>query len=241
MRSVGARPFGSTLLVVDDDQAFATMLCDALSPRGYVVHVAAAGRAAVELAHAVNADLVIVDVLADRQGLLVCADLHKRLSVPIIIISGTQWQHAAALGFELGAFDFVAKPVSVDDLDERLQRALRTAREEQHARPATDLVVGPLAIDTRRRLTTVGDHRVALTRTEYRLLCTLVTCANRVVSVADLAAAHWGYYDVALDLSVRVHLRRIRAKLRALPAPCPRIETVRGLGYRLCWAPDPAA
>jgi two-component system KDP operon response regulator KdpE len=93
-------------------------------------------------------------------------------------------------------------------------------------------------VDSARRQITVDAHRLALTPTEYKLLCSLVARAEHVVSVAELAEAHWGCYDPSLDLSVRVHLRRIRAKLRAVPTHCPQLVGVRGFGYRLVWLAD---
>jgi DNA-binding response OmpR family regulator len=103
--------FSSTLLLLEDDCALATMLRDGLSARGFMVYVAASGEAAQHLADAVKPTLVMIDLtLPDRSGLLVCADLHQRLSVPIIIISGTRRKDDAALGFKLGACDFLAKP-----------------------------------------------------------------------------------------------------------------------------------
>jgi DNA-binding response OmpR family regulator len=97
--------------------------------------------------------------------------------------------------------------------------------------------LGPLTVDPARRLVGVSGHEVATTPTEYRLLSVLLERADQAVSVRELAEVVWGNYDPSLDESLKVHLRRLRAKLRATPGRSPELIAVRGFGYRLVWGP----
>ena len=235
---------GATILLVEDDQSLALMLRDRLTTRGYCVWHAASAAEAEVMALELSPDLMILDLmLPDMHGLVLCAHLSEQTAVPIIICSGTKRKDDAALALKLGAVDFVAKPFSSDELELRVQGALRRAgsvpargsSEEPDTR-----IVGPLAISHARRQVTLGGHEVRATPTEYRLLSMLAGRANRVVSRQELAEAVWGYHDPAAGRALDVHLRRLRAKLKALPVPSPALSAVRGFGYELTWESDSA-
>jgi DNA-binding response OmpR family regulator len=121
----GSEHPGPTILLVEDDQALAEMLRDGLSADGYVVSVAPTGAAAEALVDSVKPDIILIDLmLPDEHGLLLCANLKQRVSAPMIVYSGTRRRDDAALAFKLGAADFVPKPVSLQELEIRMQRAL---------------------------------------------------------------------------------------------------------------------
>jgi DNA-binding response OmpR family regulator len=214
------------------------MLRDALTAQGYLVCLVPTGAAAEALVDSVKPDLIVIDLmLPDEHGLLLCANLKPRTSAPIIVYSGTRRREDAALAFKLGAADFVHKPVSVEELAIRIQRALHVPGANTAFERQTRMTLGPLAVDGARRIVTVSGQELATTPTEYRLLSVLLQRADETVSVAELAEAVWGNHDSSLQESVKVHLRRLRAKLRATPARSPELIAVRGFGYRLVWDP----
>ena len=86
-----------------------------------------------------------------------------------------------------------------------------------------------------RSTVSVAGHEIVTTPTEYRLLCLLAERVNQVVSVKELTEAVWGYHDSSVEASLRVHLRRLRLKLKAAPARSPDLLVLRGFGYRLAW------
>jgi len=231
----------ATILLVEDDPTVAAMLKDRLEARGYRVWHAASAAEAEAMAGELRLDLVILDLmLPDAHGLVLCAELKEKQAAPIIICSGTKRKDDAALGFKLGADDFVAKPFSVGELEARIEAVLRRAA----ARPATDSPpaaspsrgvqrIGELAIDQAGCRVTLGGQVVLLTPTEYRLLCALAVRPDEVLSREELAEHIWGYHDPAVGRSLDVHMRRLRAKLDAGAAPPPALVTVRGFGYRL--------
>jgi DNA-binding response OmpR family regulator len=225
------------ILLIEDDADLAGMLSDTLATRGYRVwHATTAADAELLLAQA-RPDLIIVDLmLPDRHGLLLCADLKDRIGVPVIICSATRRKEDAALGFALGADDFLAKPFSVDELQARLQAALgRAGSRTAAATPAAPDVqqIGCLVIDRTECRAALGDQALPLTPTEYRLLCAVASRPRQVVSREALADEVWGEHNPAIVRSLDVHMRRLRAKLQATAVPGPRVTTRRGFGYQL--------
>jgi two-component system response regulator RegX3 len=250
----GVQRAHATILLIEDDLAIVRMLRDRLGARGYTVWHAATGAEAEAIGEEILPDLVIVDlVLPDANGLVLCADLRKRWTAPIIICTASTRPDDAVLGFKLGADDFVRKPFSTDELEARIEAALRrpalvgqpstrnpgaasqTPRSEESVQ-----VLGPLEIDRARCRALVGGAQVHLTPTEYRLLCVLADQPNHVVPSNEVAQRVWGSHDLGIGRSLQVHMRRMRAKLNAGPARPPAIVAVRGFGYELVWDSDAA-
>jgi DNA-binding response OmpR family regulator len=231
------------ILLVEDDPAFATMLKDTLGVRGYCVWHAGTAVEAEVMADEVRPDLIIVDLmLPDTHGLVLCANLREKQPAPIIICSATKRKDDPVLGLKLGADDFIAKPFSVDELQARVEAALRRASlgtgtpappEEASER------IGQLVIDKPRCQVRLGGREIGLTPTEYRLLCALASRPDHVLSREELAERVWGHYDPGIGRSLDVHLRRLRAKLNTGPVPPPALLTVRGFGYQLAREPRP--
>jgi DNA-binding response OmpR family regulator len=227
----------TTILLVEDDHALADLLRESFTADGYVVCLAPTGAVAEALIDSIKPDLIFIDLmLPDEHGLLLCANLKQRSSAPIIVYSGTRRKDDAALAFRLGATDFVPKPASLRELQIRIQRALQMPGSSMLSQRPTHRL-GPLALHAARRVVTLSEQELAITPTEYRLLYFLLERADQAVSVRELAEVVWGHYDSSLDESARVHLRRLRAKLRAVPGRSPELIAVRGFGYRLVWHP----
>jgi DNA-binding response OmpR family regulator len=212
------------------------MLRDRLTTGGYSVWRAASGAEAEAIGDEVEPDLVIVDLmLPDTSGLVLCADFRERWQVPIIICTASKRPEDVVLGFKLGADDFVRKPFSSDELEARIAAVLRRTAPHRAGEVADEDVtlIGNLAIDRARCTAAVGGQPVHLTPTEYRLLCALADRPNRVLSSQQLAERVWGSHDPGIARSLQVHIRRMRAKLRAGPVQPPPLVAVRGFGYQL--------
>ena len=230
----------ATILLVEDDPAIGDMLVDRLGRSAYYVWHATSAAEAEAIADEVRPDLIIVDLaLPDTHGLVLCANLKERLAAPIIICSGSKRKEDPILGFKLGADDFVAKPFSLDELEARIERALRRSVEIPSAESssASTLRVGELIVDQARRRVTLGGEAVPLTPTEYRLLCLLASRPDQVLARQELAEPVWGYYDTGVARSLDVHIRRLRAKLYAGPVQPPKVVAARGFGYQLVSEP----
>ena len=137
------------------------------------------------------------------------------------------------LGLELGGDDYLAKPFSPRELVSRIRAVLRRTRAPAVTEaPSSELIHGPLRMNTGQHKAWVKDTALPLTLTEYRLLQVLLSDPGKAFSRADLVdRAYPGNHHVS-DRTLDSHVRRIRAKLRDAGAP-PMVETVHGLGYRL--------
>ena len=226
-----------SILLAEDDPAIAAMLKDVLEFKGYQVWLAESGAEVEAILKDSIPDLIILDLmLPDTNGLVLFFDIKARADVPIIICSGTKRKEDAVLGLRLGAEDFIPKPFSAQELQARIEAVLRRkqVRRTPDARGEGGLEqFGHLVVDRTRCRVSVGDRELQLTPTEYRLLSLLVTRADEVVAKKELAEAVWGGYDPDIGRTLDVHMRRLRAKLRAGGTSAPRLETVRSFGYRL--------
>ena len=231
----------ATILMVEDDPTLATMVRDTLGNRGYCVWLATNAAEAEAMLDEVRPDLIVVDLmLPDKHGLLLCASLKERQAAPVIICSGTKRKEDPLIGFKLGADDFIAKPFSVDELEVRIEAALRRVvpNLDTKPQPTRDMqAIGDLVIERARCRVTVDGKELRLTPTEFRLLCALADRPDEVVSRKELAEQVWGYHDLGVARSLDVHMRRLRGKLRGSSSGTL-LLTVRGFGYRLASQPE---
>jgi DNA-binding response OmpR family regulator len=235
----------ATIQLVEDDPALAAMLVDRLGAKGYCVWHAVNAAEAEQMLGEVQPDLIIVDLmLPDKHGLVLCANFHEVWNGPIIICTASKRPEDLVLGFKLGADDYIGKPFSMDELEARIDVALRRSSSRPSARMASDdgtQRIGELVIDKVRCRAVLGSDVVRLTPTEYRLLCALADRPNEVVSREELAQQVWGYHDPDVSRSLDVHMRRLRTKLGAGTVPAPTILTVRGFGYQMAQEPEGVA
>ena len=227
---------GAEILLVEDDPATAGLLVDLLASAGYRVrHVPDAAGARARIGE-LDPDLVILDImLPDVSGLVLCSELRARWSGPILLLSATRRKSDPIIGLRLGADDFIAKPFAIEHLLARVEAALRHAPlRAAGASESGDGAchIGGLVIDRARCQVKVGGLKLPLTPTEYRLLCALADRPDEVRSHKELATQVWGYYDQGIARSLAVHMRRLRAKLKA-GRVLPSVVSVRGFGYRL--------
>ena len=231
------------ILVVEDDPGLAVALRDRLEAGGYQTWRAETAAEALAMADELKPALFILDLmLPDMHGLVLCANIREKSSAPIIICSGTKRKDDPVLAFKLGAIDFIGKPFAMDELEARVEAALRRSLHgsPNSAKVSGIVALGQLAIDDRRRRVTLGDQVIKCTPTEYRLLCLLATRPNTVISRDELAEKIWGLSDRGIRRSLDVHLRRLRAKLTAGSEESPSLIAVRGFGYQLVWEPEQA-
>jgi DNA-binding response OmpR family regulator len=216
------------ILVIEDEARILSFLARGLEAEGYRVEGASDGRDGLVRAVQEEWDLVLLDLmLPGLDGLDVLDALHRRRpDLPVLILSARADLPTKLRGFELGASDYVAKPVALDELLARVRVQLRRSRPDDGS---TSLRGGRLVLDLARRQASLGDVVCDLSDREFRLLHHLVLHAGEVISRERLLAEVWGYTFDPCSNVVEVCVRRLRKKL----GPEAPIETVRHAGYRL--------
>ncbi|MFG1464227.1 response regulator transcription factor [Xanthobacter sp. DSM 24535] len=218
------------LLVIEDDLDLNRQLATALGGAGYAVDTAFDGEEGLHLGETQPYDAVVLDIgLPKLDGISVLEAWRRgQRTMPVLILTARDRWSDKVQGFDAGADDYVAKPFHMEEVLARIRALLR--RSTGHA--SSELVCGPVRLDTRSGRVTVSGHAVKLTSHEYRLLSYLMHHAGRVVSRAELVEH---LYDQDFDRdsnTIEVFVGRLRKKI-----DCDLIQTVRGLGYLLA-APD---
>src|SRR5262249_13784172 len=195
---------------------------------GYRVVKAARGE---EVAAAVGNHrprLVVLDVgLPDIDGLEVCRRLRQTSTIPVIFLTARDTEIDRVLGLELGADDYVTKPFSPPELVARVKAVLRRA---DGAAAAPDVVqLGDLTVDAARREVRIGDEPIAFPGKVFELLNFRAARPGLALSRQQILDGVWGYDWFGDARTVDVHIAQVRKKV----AGHVRIDTVRGVGYRL--------
>jgi DNA-binding response OmpR family regulator len=219
------------VLLIEDDPAVREGLQLALSHLGHDVVAASDGESGLVAASSQDPDVVVLDLmLPGIDGFEVCRRLRGTGSIPIIMLTARSDDFDVVAGLEAGADDYLVKPVAIKELTARLRALRRRTRPTGQAAPTLsfgDLQIRPLAGEVTR-----NGARIALTRTEFRLLCELAQHAGLVLSRQQLLERVWEY-EYGDERLVDVHVGRLRAKIEDEPGNPRHLVTVRGLGYKL--------
>ena len=220
------------VLLVEDDEGIRASMRLALESEGYSVAEAESTEHALPAFSARNPDVVLVDLMLPGKDGFECCKLIRRTSdVPIIMVTARSDSHDVVAGLEAGADDYVTKPFVMKELTARIRASLRRARDPRAA--GTPLVVGDLEIRPDEGTVLLSGREVALTKTEFRLLCEMASTPGRVFSREVLLDAVWGYGYFGDARLVDVHIRRLRTKVEPDPGQPTHVLTVRGLGYKV--------
>ena len=214
------------ILVVEDDADLSRQLKDALKDEGYAVDVASDGEEGHFLGDTEPYDAVILDLglpLIDGVSVLQKWRADGKAFPVLILTARDQWSEKVA-GFDAGADDYLTKPFHTEELMARLRALLR--RASGHTTDTID--IGDLSVDNRSARAFVSGMSIKLTSHEFRLLSYMASHRDRVISRTELVEH---IYDQDFDRdsnTIEVFVGRLRRKIGT-----DRIETVRGLGYRL--------
>jgi DNA-binding response OmpR family regulator len=223
-----------SLLFIEDDDGIRLALSLALEDEGYSVRQAPTGTDGLVDFDAHPADLVLLDLrLPDMSGFDVCRSLRAKSTVPIIMITAQTDTHDMVAGLEAGADDYVTKPVIPKELAARIRALLRRVHL-QGASAASDVSsFGDIELRRTQGIVLKSGVEVALTKTEFRLMCEFADHAGAVLSRDQLLERVWGYEYLGDSRLVDAHVRRLRVKIEDQPDDPRLIVTVRGIGYRL--------
>jgi two-component system phosphate regulon response regulator PhoB len=222
-----------TILVVEDEDALATLLQYNLEKEGYEIRVASDGEEALVSVDEKLPDLIVLDwMLPKVSGIEVCRRLRQKpetRNVPIIMMTARGEESDRIRGLDTGADDYVVKPVSMSELAARVRAVLRRLRP---GLAEDEVKIGDIIIDRVGHRVKRAGLEVHLGPTEFRLLDYLMRHPGRVLSREQLLDAVWGS-DVYVEArTVDVHIGRLRKALN-LPQTEDPIRTVRAAGYAL--------
>lgn len=220
------------VLVVEDYRPLAETLEYQLQRAGYEVYRAADGRDALNQCRLVLPDVVFLDVdLPVMSGIEVCKQLRADSATRealILMLSALGEESDQLVGLAVGADDYVVKPVeSYKVLLQRLKALLR--RRESVPDDSDSVSHRGVTVDRRRFVVTVAEEPLKLTKSEFRLLDTLIRQPGRAFSRGELVDAALGEDTMVLERTIDVHVRALRKKMGD---SADLIETVRGVGYR---------
>lgn len=221
-----------TLLLIEDDTRLADLMQEYLQQEGYRVLVESRGDTAVQRIKTEQPDLIILDVmLPGMDGMAVCRQAREFYTKPILMLTAKDEDIDQVLGLELGADDYVIKPVKPRVLLARIQNLLRRQASFSSISTNDDLRFGNLYIDVQHRSVQLAEESVELTSQEFDLLHFLANKAGTVLSRDAIFQALSGIDYDGLDRSVDIRIARLRKLLKDDPAKPRFIKTVRNKGY----------
>ncbi len=219
-----------TILLVDDEPDILEIISYNLKAEGYKVKTASSGREGVEKAKKVRPDLILLDVMMpEMDGIEACEQIRKTPGLEHTIIAfltarGEDYSQVA--GFEVGADDYIAKPVKPKVLTSRLKALLRR-RPLKPAKSEERTTLGDMVIDIERYHIEIKGKVVELPRKEFELLGLLASKPGKVFTRDEIMDRIWGTQVIVGGRTIDVHIRKLREKIGD-----ERIKTIKGVGYK---------
>ena len=234
------------ILLVEDDLVLSLILTKVLKANHYAIDHANDGQVGLELATAVEYDLLLLDVQMPKlDGISLCQQLRSQgYRNPILLLTANDSDAVAVAGFEAGADDYIVKPCAPEVLLARMRTLLRrsgaaalTAANRSVANSLA-LTWGKLVLDLESGRVKFDEQVISFTATEFNLLELFLRNPDRIFSRSAILDRLWGFDDAPTDRAIVTHIKDVRKKLRAGELMEELIETVYGMGYRLKPAPQ---
>lgn len=222
------------VFLVEDDDSLASLVKDYLELQGYQVSVESHGDKATDRILADKPDIVILDImLPGKNGLDICRELRSQIDVPVMMLTARTDEIDQVVGLEVGADDYICKPVQPRLLMARINALLR--RAQQMSAPAEEnsheLTFGQLVVHATKQEVFFAGEPIELTTNETELLIHFAQNADQVLSRDDLLSQLRGFGYDGLDRTVDMLVSRLRKKLGDDPSKPKRIKTVWKKGY----------
>lgn len=217
------------VLVVDDESDILELLKYNLSKEGYDVKVASNGVKGVEIAKSFEPDLILLDIMMPKQdGVETCRQIREipeLANVFVIFLTARSEEYSEVAAFEMGADDYITKPIKPRALMSRINALFR--RESKKKKDSQKIMVGDLEVDRSSYTVILENKKINLPKKEFELLYFLAQNPGKVFSRDELLKNIWGTDVYVLARTVDVHIRKVREKIGD-----GYISTVKGVGYK---------
>lgn len=216
------------ILVVDDHEKIRKLMEIYLKQEGYNVLHAENGEKAMQVLESKNADLVIADIMMPRMdGYELTRELrHANFNVPILMVTAKDTFSDKKQGFNLGADDYMTKPVDMEELILRVKALLRRSKISSDKQ----IILGEITLDYESIEIRTPLQTIVLPKKEFYLLYKLLSYPKKIFTRQELMDDIWGFESEADERTVDVHIKRLREKFGEYPEF--EIVTIRGLGYK---------
>ena len=225
---MGKKP-SHKVLVVDDEEPILELLKYNLEKEGYEVKVASNGHQAVEIARKFKPEVVLLDIMMPQMdGVETCRQLRAMtdlVNTYIVFLTARSEEYSEVAAFDVGADDYITKPIKPRALMSRIQALLR--RDTKGKTTSGQITAGDLVIDRSSYTIRLRGQEINLPKKEFELLFFLAQHPNKVFSRDDLLQNIWGSDVYVLARTVDVHIRKVREKIGD-----DYIATVKGVGYK---------
>jgi two-component system KDP operon response regulator KdpE len=223
----------SRVLLVEDEPQIRRFVRLALEHQECDVTEAATAAAGLLAAGEIKPDLVILDLgLPDRDGLDFIRDLRTWATLPILVLSARSLESDKVAALDAGADDYLSKPFGIQELLARVRALLRRHARDAQATPLVQLCGDAVEVDLARRTVSRDGVPLHLTPIEFRLLATLISHDDRVLTHRQLLREVWGEGHSESGHYLRIYVGRLRHKLEADPTRPHHLLTETGVGYR---------
>lgn len=222
-----------TILLVDDEQDIVEFVRYNLQKENFTVLTAKNGKEALVQAQ-LKPDLVLLDVMMpELDGIEVLKHLKKNPQtehIPVIFLTAKGSEIDEVIGLELGADDYIIKPISILKLIARVKNVLRKHEGKETGVEQDKITVGAVEIIPLQHVVMVNRKKVFFPKKEFEVLLHLAKHEGQVVNRDSLLTAVWGTEVIVGDRTIDVHIRKIREKLEVF---ANYIETIKGVGYKM--------
>jgi len=219
------------ILFVEDNEELKELMSRFLVKAGYSIFCARSGEEAIKFWEEEQTKLVLLDImLPNMDGFAVCANLRKKGEVPIIILSAMSDKDAKMSAFELGADDYMEKPIDIDILNAKITALFKRYYDRKNN--GNILKSGCITINQDARTVTCNGVLLNLTIKEYDLLLLLIENKGKTLNKAYIFKKIWGVDSESENQTLTVHIKMLRDKIEEDSKNPIRIKTVWGVGYR---------
>ena len=222
---------GKRILLIEDEVKLARFVELELKYEGYDITVVHDGREGLETFTNGEYDMILLDLmLPGLSGIEICRRIRKTSSIPIIMLTAKDEVMDKVAGLDSGADDYLTKPFAIEELLARMRVAFKHCSHNQNDTSNTILTVNHMCINIEKRMVTIQDTEVELTKKEFDLLLYLVQNKNIVLTREQILNQVWGYSYIGETNVVDVYIRYLRSKIDEAFGE-KFIHTIRGVGY----------